>query len=172
MNLVIPFGPAVPSIHPDAFIAPNAAVVGDTVIGADTTIWFGCVLRGDVAPIRVGARVNIQDGTVVHVSSRKGGTTIGDDVSIGHMALIHACILEPGSFVGMAAVVMDGTVVEAGAMVGAGSLVTPGKRIPAGELWTGRPARFARRLDDEDRAMMAKVAAGYVELARRYRGQA
>ena len=170
MNLVIPFLSTMPSIHPDAFIAPNAAVVGDTVIGADTSVWFACVLRGDVAPIRVGARVNIQDGTVVHVSSVAGGTTIGDDVSIGHMALIHACTLELGSFVGMAAVVMDGAVVESRAMVGAGSLVTPGKRIPAGELWTGRPARFARRLTDDDWAMMAKVASHYVELGRQYRG--
>src|SRR5271155_3300906 len=112
MPLVMPFCSVLPTIAPDAFVAPNAVVIGDTVIGAESGIWFGCVLRGDVGPIRVGARVNIQDGTIVHVSSVNGGTTIGDDVSIGHLALIHACTLEPGSFVGMAAVVMDGAVVE------------------------------------------------------------
>jgi len=172
MTLILPFGSSRPTVADDAYLAPNAALIGDVTIGTGSSIWFGCVLRGDMAPIRVGARVNIQDGTIVHVSSSLGGTVIGDDVSIGHLALIHACTLEPGSFVGMSAVVMDGSVVEAGAMVGAGALVTPGKRIPSGQLWTGRPARFARALTDEDRAMLDHVARGYVALAAQYRAAA
>jgi carbonic anhydrase/acetyltransferase-like protein (isoleucine patch superfamily) len=167
--LILPFRLVLPTIAPDAFVAPNAVVIGDTIIGAETSIWFNCVLRGDVAPIRVGARVNIQDGTIVHVSSGTSGTTIGDAVSIGHAALIHGCTLEPGSFVGMAAVVMDGAVVESDAMVAAGSLVTPGKRVKRGELWAGRPARFLRPLTDADREANLRIADGYVALSRTYR---
>jgi carbonic anhydrase/acetyltransferase-like protein (isoleucine patch superfamily) len=171
-GLILPFGGKVPVVAPDAFIAPNATLIGDTEIGAGSSIWFGCVLRGDGNFIRVGARVNIQDGTVVHVSIKGWGTTIGDDVSIGHMALIHACVLEPESFVGMAAVVMDGAVVETRAMVAAGALVTPGKRVKRGELWAGRPARLLRTLTDEDYAMMSGTGAGYTMLAAAYRAEA
>jgi len=167
--LILPFRGIFPTIAEDAWIAPNATLIGDTVIGAGSGIWFGCVLRGDVNSIRVGERVNIQDGTVVHVSSTRSGTVIGDDVSIGHMALIHACTLEPGSFVGMNAVVMDDAVVETGAMVGAGALVPPRKIVPKGELWTGRPARFARMLTEDDYAMFRRTAEGYALLAQGYR---
>ena len=109
-----------PTIADDAWIAPNATVTGDTEIGAQSSIWFGCIVRGDVSPIRIGARVNIQDGTIIHVSSKGIGTLIGEEVSIGHMALIHACTLQTGSFVGMGAVVMDGVLVETGAMIAVG----------------------------------------------------
>jgi carbonic anhydrase/acetyltransferase-like protein (isoleucine patch superfamily) len=171
MDLILPFRSIRPMIAADAFVAPNAAIIGDVEIGPESSIWFSCVLRGDLAPIRVGARVNIQDGTVLHVSSLlPGGTVIGDDVSIGHMALIHACTLESGSFVGMGAIVMDGAVVESGAMVAAGALVTPGKRVPAGQLWSGRPARFARPVGDEDRQMLAGITEGYVALAKAHHG--
>jgi len=169
MDLVLPFRSIRPVIAADVFVAPNAAIIGDVEIGAGSSIWYGCVLRGDVASIRVGARVNIQDGTIVHVSSVSGGTVIGDDVSIGHMALIHACTLESGSFVGMGAIVMDGAVVESGGFVAAGSLVTPGKRVLAGQLWSGRPARFTRMLDEEDVALMRATGAGYVALAEAHR---
>ncbi|MGB8843988.1 MAG: gamma carbonic anhydrase family protein [Aliidongia sp.] len=171
-GLILPFCGKRPVIARDAFIAPNATLIGDTEIGAGSGIWFGCVLRGDGNFIRVGARVNIQDGTVVHVSTKGWGTTIGDDVSIGHMALIHACVLEPESFVGMAAVVMDGAVVESRAMVAAGALVTPGKRVKRGELWAGRPARLLRELTDEDYAMIAGTATSYAQLAQAYRTEA
>jgi carbonic anhydrase/acetyltransferase-like protein (isoleucine patch superfamily) len=126
------------------------------------------VLRGDLNFIRVGARTNIQDGTVVHIDSHEFSTTIGDDVTIGHMALIHACTLEDRSFVGMGATVMDGAVVETGAMVAAGALVTPGKRGPSGALWGGRPARHMRALTDDDIKLFAEIAEGYVRLAATY----
>jgi carbonic anhydrase/acetyltransferase-like protein (isoleucine patch superfamily) len=170
-GLILPFRGKIPVIAADAFVAPNATLIGETEIGAGSGIWFGCVLRGDGNYIKVGARVNIQDGTVVHVSAKGWGTTIGDDVSIGHMALIHACVLEPESFVGMAAVVMDGCVVESRGMVAAGALVTPGKRVKRGELWGGRPAQKLRDLREEDYAMMSGTAEGYARLAQAYRAE-
>ena len=167
-GLILPYRGKRPVIAADAFVAPTATVIGDTVIGAETGVWFGCVLRGDSNYIRVGARTNIQDGTVVHVDSTSYPAVIGDDVTIGHMALIHACTLEDRSFVGMYATVMDGAVVETGGMVAAGSLVTPGKRVRTGELWAGSPAKKWRDLTDAERATLTDAAAHYVELARDY----
>jgi carbonic anhydrase/acetyltransferase-like protein (isoleucine patch superfamily) len=167
--LLVCYRGMLPRIADDAWIAPNAVVTGDTEIGAQSSIWFGCVLRGDVSPIRVGARVNIQDGTIIHVSSKGIGTQIGDEVSIGHMALIHACTLQTGSFVGMGAVVMDGVLVETGAMIAAGALVTPGKVVRTGQLWAGRPAQFMRALTDADYETFRYTVREYVELGQRYR---
>ncbi len=170
-GMILPFNGMLPTIDPQAFIAENAVVIGDTVIGAETGIWYNVVLRGDVHSIRIGNRVNIQDGTIVHVAKDRFPTIIGDDVSIGHMALIHACTLEPGCFVGMTAAVMDGAVVETGAMVAAGALVTPGKRVPAGELWAGRPASFMRKLTEKDYERFTWTVNQYASLAREYRAQ-
>ena len=164
----MPYGAKRPKIAADAFIAPNAAVIGDAVIGAQSSIWFACAVRADGNFIRIGARTNIQDGTVIHVDSTSFPTIIGDDVTVGHMALIHACTLESGSFVGMAATVMDGVVVETGAMVAAGALVTPGKRVASGELWAGSPAKKWRDLTAHERETLTDAAAHYVELAKGY----
>src|SRR5882724_12517120 len=166
--LILPYRGVFPRISPDALIAPNATIVGDVEIAAGANIWFGCVLRGDVAKITVGAGSNVQDGTVVHGSGGKPPTVIGAGVTIGHMALIHACRLEDCSFVGMKSCVSDGAVVETGAMVAAGALVTPGKRIPAGELWGGNPARRMRPLTDEERAWIRELPGRYAELAAEY----
>lgn len=157
-----------PLISPEAFIAPGAVVIGDVEIGRGSSVWFGCVIRGDIAPIRIGSNTNIQDGTVVHVA---GGvpTYIGNGVTIGHMALIHACTLADRSFVGMKACVMDRAEVEEEAMVAAGALLTPGKRVPAGELWAGSPARPVRSLSDAERAEHVNLAARYVALGVEYR---
>ena len=167
--VILPYRNKEPRIAPDAFIAPGAVVIGDVEIGPGTSVWFGCVIRGDMQPIRIGARTNIQDGTVVHVASADGPTYIGDDVTIGHMALIHACTLENRSFVGMKACVMDRAVVESRTMVSAGALLTPGKRVPAGQLWAGGPARFVRALTDEEHEHHRKLAEGYVALGVEYR---
>lgn len=165
-GLILPYRDRLPTIAAGAHIAPNAAIIGAVEIGERANIWFGCVLRGDVAPIHVGANTNIQDGTVVHVSSKPDGRTwIGDNVTIGHMALIHACTLEEGSFVGMKACIMDRAVVETGAWVAAGALVTPGKRVPSGELWAGSPARFLRAVTQEERRYLESLPAHYVRLA-------
>jgi gamma-carbonic anhydrase len=168
-GLTLPYEETLPTIADDAFIAPNATIIGDVVIGADSGIWFNCLLRGDVNEIRVGERTNIQDGTIVHVSGTGQGTYIGDDITIGHMALIHACTLQDGCFIGMKATVMDDCVVESGAMVAAGALVPPGKTVPGGQLWGGTPARYLRDIRDSDLEMIRYTAPHYVKLAQRYR---
>lgn len=165
MGLVVSFAGKTPVVAADAFVAPTATLIGDVVIGAGSSIWYGCVLRGDYNPIRIGARSNIQDGCVVHIDSRISGTTIGDDVTVGHMCLIHACTLESACFVGNKATVMDGAVVEAGAMVAAGALVTPNKRVPAGELWAGSPARKLRDLTAHERGTLTVIAKAYAVFA-------
>lgn len=166
---LLPYNGIWPTIHPDAFVAETAAVIGDVEIGAGSGIWYGCVLRGDVNVIRIGERTNIQDGTIVHVSRYGQGSYIGNDITIGHMALIHACTLEDGCFIGMKACVMDDAVVEAGAMVGAGALVTPGKRVKAGQLWVGSPAQYKRDLTEKERAYLVESPRLYAELAVEYR---
>ena len=168
-GVLLPYGGVRPRVGAEVFLAPGATVIGDVEIGAATNIWFGCTVRGDVNEVRIGARVNLQDGSVVHVTGGGHGTYIGDDVTIGHMALIHAATLEAGSFVGMKACVMDGVVVETGAMVAAGALVTPNKRVPAGELWGGSPAKKLRDLNQTERAELTSTVGRYCGLARQYR---
>ena len=165
---ILPYKGVMPTIDSSVFLAPTASVIGDVEIGAETNIWWGCLVRGDMNVIRIGRRVNIQDLTAVHVDSRKYGTFIGDNVTIGHAAVIHACTLEDNSFVGMQACVMDGAVVESGAMVAAGSLVTPGKTVKAGQLWAGSPARFVRECADQEKELIARVPPEYWEMAQAY----
>jgi len=167
--LIVPWNDVRPTIDRSAFIASNATVIGDTQIGAEASIWFNVVLRGDVNYIRVGARTNIQDGTVVHVSSKDHPTLIGHDVLIGHMAMIHACTLEDHCFVGMSATVMDGAVVEQGAMVAAGALIAPGKRVGAGQLWAGTPAKYIRDVSVEEAASFPTQIQRYVDLGQKYK---
>ncbi len=168
-GVILPYKGILPTIHGSAFIAPTAVVIGDTEIGEDTGIWFGCVVRGDVNVIRIGKRTNIQDGTIIHVASKGQGTFIGDDVTVGHMAVLHACTLEDRCFIGMKACVMDGAYVESEAMVGAGALVTPGKRVLRGQLWAGSPARHLRDLTAAEIAFFPESAQHYAGLARNYR---
>jgi carbonic anhydrase/acetyltransferase-like protein (isoleucine patch superfamily) len=160
----------LPRIAPDAFIAPTAAVIGNVEIGAQSGVWFHCVLRGDTNLIRIGARTNVQDGTIVHVNpGEEYCTVIGDDVTIGHAAIIHACRLHDWAFVGMGATVLDGAVIEHGGVLGAGGLLSPGKVIGRNELWVGTPARLKRVLSDEERAGFDRNARAYVGNAARYR---
>ncbi len=168
--IIRPYRDILPKIDPTAFIAETATVIGDVEIGPESGVWYGCVLRGDVNEIRIGARTNIQDGTVIHVARAGQGTYIGDDITVGHMALLHACTLESGCFVGMKACVMDGVLVESGAMVAAGALVTPGKRVKSGWLWAGAPARPVRELSQEDLSYFPVSSRQYSELAKEYRG--
>jgi gamma-carbonic anhydrase len=166
--MLLPYRGVLPRVAERVFIAPGAKVIGDVEIGADSSIWFGCVVRGDVNVVRIGERTNIQDGTVVHVAKEGQGTFIGSDITIGHMALLHACTLEDGCLVGMRATIMDGCLVERGSMVAAGALITPGKRVKSGELWAGTPAKPIRRLTDKDRVALAKLSPRYVSLAGDY----
>ncbi|WP_303782485.1 gamma carbonic anhydrase family protein [Sandarakinorhabdus limnophila] len=159
----------MPQIADDVFIAPGAHVIGKVSIGAGSSIWFKCVLRGDVGRIKVGERTNIQDGTIVHVTGGRFDTYIGDDVLIGHGCIIHGCRLENHAFVGMGAIVLDGAVVEPDAMLAAGALLTPGKVVKGGELWAGRPAKFLRSLTAAEIGGNRTGAAGYARLAQVYR---
>jgi len=156
-------------IHDSAFVAPGAAVIGDVTIGADSNIWYNCTLRGDVNDIRIGARTNIQDGSVVHVTTDFSGTYVGDDVTVGHSAILHACTIEDFGFIGMQACVMDGAVVKERGMLAAGALLTPGKIVPTGQLWAGRPAKYMRDLTKEELDYIAWSAPHYVELGRAHK---
>lgn len=168
MGPLYPFEGRMPSIDPTAFVAPSAAVIGDVELGADSTIWYHCVLRGDTNFIRIGARTNIQDGTIVHVNAGAQPAILGSDVTVGHACIIHACTLKDRAFVGMGATVLDGAVIEEGGMLGAGGLLAPGKRIGPNELWLGSPARLARVMTAEERARWDRTAAHYVELGKRH----
>ena len=161
-----------PQIHPTAFVAPGAQVIGDVTVCEGASVWYNCVLRGDLGPIVVGARSNVQDGTVIHVEGPRDGhvgkvlpTLIGEDALIGHMALLHGCNVADRGFVGMGAIVMDGCTVGSHAILAAGALLPPGKAVPEGELWTGRPARHARPLSPQEIAGMASQTEHYIELA-------
>ena len=168
-GLIIPFKGFVPKVAPSAFIAPNATLIGDVEIAANANIWFGCILRGDGPGIRVGENSNLQDGTVVHIASRGLMTTVGSNVTVGHMVLLHACEVQDDSFVGMHSTVLDGAVIETGAMVAAGAVVTPRKIVRKGELWAGNPAQKLRDLTEKDYETFRRVAAQYVRLANSYR---
>ena len=160
-----------PVLGERVYVDPAATVIGDVVLGDDVSVWPGTVIRGDVNFIRIGARTNLQDGTVVHVShdgphARLGGfaTHIGADVTIGHKAIVHACRIEDAVLVGMGAILLDGVVVEKHGFVGAGALVTPGKVVGSGELWLGNPARKVRVLSDAEIEALYYSARHYVRL--------
>jgi len=169
---ILSFGGKTPKVHASAFVAPGAQLIGDIEIEADASIWYNCVLRGDVNRIRIGARTNIQDGSVIHVDSPKAGddvghpTIIGADVLIGHLAMVHGCILHDRAFVGLGAIVMDGCEIESDAMLAAGAMLTPGRKVPSGQLWAGRPAKYVRDLTPQELAGQRSGVAHYVELAR------
>jgi carbonic anhydrase/acetyltransferase-like protein (isoleucine patch superfamily) len=164
-----------PILGERVFVDEAATVIGDVVIGDDASIWPGTVIRGDVNFIRIGARSNIQDGSVIHVThdgpyGKPGGlaTVIGDDVTIGHGAIVHACVIEDACLIGMGATVLDGARVCRNGFVGAGALITPGKIVGSGELWLGNPARCVRKLSDKDIEQLYYSAAHYVRLKDRY----
>lgn len=157
-----------PVIGSSVFLAETCAVIGDVEIGDEASIWYGAVIRGDVMPIRIGARTNIQDGTIIHVTTDTYGTTIGADCTIGHAAIIHACTVEERCLVGMGATLLDGCVIGRGSFVGAGALVTPGTVIPPGSLVLGSPAKVKRPISESEREQIQYGAAHYVELARDY----
>jgi carbonic anhydrase/acetyltransferase-like protein (isoleucine patch superfamily) len=168
-GLIVPFKGFTPRIAASAFIAPNAALIGEVEIGDNCSIWFSTVLRGDGPGISVGENSNLQDGTVVHVAARGLRATVGRNVTVGHMALLHACEIQDDAFIGMNATVLDGAVVESGAMVAAGAVVTPRKVVRRSELWAGNPAQKLRDLTEKDFESFRRVVAHYVELARAYR---
>lgn len=158
-----------PKVADSAYVFHGAQIVGDVEIGEDASIWHNCVLRGDVNHIRVGRRSNIQDGSIVHVSTYTYPTIIGDDVLVAHMAMLHGCRLEDRSFVGMGAVAMDNACVESDGMLGAGAMLTPGKTVRTGELWLGRPAKFVRMLTEKEIIKNRGMAEHYRKIAEQHR---
>ena len=171
MKLSTPFLPyrgVMPTVHPNAFIAQTATIIGDTHVGEGSGIWYGCVIRGDVNEIRIGKRTNIQDLTMIHCAELGQGTYLGDDITVGHSAVLHACNVEDNAFIGIQACVMDDCIVEKGAMVAAGALVTPGKIVKAGEVWAGSPAKKLRDINEKDLAFFEINRQRYVRLAQEY----
>ena len=168
-NNIFEYNGYMPEINKDVFIASGAKIIGKVSIGANSSIWFNCIIRGDVSSVEIGERVNIQDGSIIHVSSSGNGeTVIGNDVTIGHGAIIHACQLNKNAFVGMGAIIMDNSIVSSDSMIAAGSIVTPGKHIKSGTLWAGSPARYVRNLSDEEIERNRKVAKKYINLSKKY----
>jgi carbonic anhydrase/acetyltransferase-like protein (isoleucine patch superfamily) len=157
-----------PVIGRGVFLAETCAVIGDVELGDESSIWYSTVIRGDVMPIRIGARTSIQDGTIVHVTSGKFGTSIGSECTVGHGAIIHACTVEDHCLIGMGAIILDGARVGRGSLVGAGALVTPGTEIPPNSLVLGSPARVKREVNAREREQIEYGAVHYVELARSY----
>ena len=158
-----------PKVDPSAYVQSTARVIGDVVIGADSSIWFQVVIRGDVNYVRIGARTNVQDSSVIHVTRDRWPTLIGDDVTIGHRAVVHGCKVGNRSLIGIGAVVMDGVEIEDDCLIAAGSLVTPRTRIPAGHLALGQPAKPARELRPDELEYLKRSAANYVTYAVNYR---
>jgi len=167
-SLVMPFQGKLPVLESGVFLASGTVVIGDVVIGSDTSVWFNSVIRGDVHRIRIGARTNIQDNTTVHVTSNTGMTQIGDDVTIGHNCVIHACTISDLALIGMGTIILDGAVIEPECFIAAGSLVPPGKRMPARMMCMGSPAKPVRLLTPEEIAFLKSSAEGYVLTARGY----
>lgn len=163
-----------PRLAPGVYVDPSALVLGDVVLGEDSSVWPMAVLRGDIHSIRIGARTNIQDGSVLHVThagpfSPEGhALRVGEGVTVGHQVVLHGCTIGDGCLIGMGSVIMDGAILEPGVILGAGSLVSPGKALQAGHLWLGRPAKRIRALSGEERDYLAYSADHYVALKNRH----
>lgn len=172
--MIRPFQGIHPSLDSSVFVAETAVIIGDVEIGAESSIWYNCVVRGDVNSIRIGSRSNVQDLSMLHVTHKKhvgdpgAPLIIGDDVTIGHSVTLHGCTLENGCFIGMQAMVMDKALVGEGALVGARALVTEGTVIPPHTLWVGTPARYKRDLTPDEIERLAKSAQNYVQYALHY----
>ena len=169
--MIKPFQGKHPQIHETAYIAETAVVIGDVVVGAESSVWFGAVVRGDVFHIRIGARTNIQDGTVVHVANGTHATVLEDEVTVGHNVTLHGCHVERGCLVGMGSIVMDAARIGAQSIVAAGALVPPGTIVPPRSLVLGVPARVKRQLTDEEVAGLEQFWKNYVGYVRQYKAE-
>lgn len=165
-----PYQGRSPRVDPSAYVAPSADLVGDVTIGPESSVWFGTVVRGDVSPLRVGARTSIQDNSVMHATGGWTETEVGDDCTVGHGVILHGCTIGDRVLVGMGSLVLDAAEIGSDTILGAGSLVTQRTKIPSGVLAFGRPAKVVRELTDEERARIRESAEHYVALVRAYRG--
>ncbi len=167
--MIVSYKGVSPSIAPDVFVAPGAHIIGDVVIGAESSVWFNAVVRGDVQTVRIGERTNIQDGAVLHVTNETGPLQIGSEVTIGHAAIVHACTIRDTALIGMGAIVLDNAVINSYTLVAAGAVVRTGMVVPEGSLVAGVPAKIVRTLTDEEKRALKESADHYVEYARAYR---
>jgi carbonic anhydrase/acetyltransferase-like protein (isoleucine patch superfamily) len=168
--MIKPLNNIHPRIHETAYVTADAIVIGDVEIGEDASIWFGSIVRGDVNYIRIGARTNIQDATVIHVSSKTHPTVLEEEITVGHRVTLHGCHVESGCLIGIGAILMDGVRVGQNSLVAAGSLLTPGTEVPPGSLVMGAPAKAKRKLNEEELALLDRSWRNYVELTEKYRG--
>ena len=166
--MIRPFKSIVPTIHETAFIAEDAIVIGDVEIAEDASVWFGSIIRGDVNFIRIGARTNIQDMTMIHVSSKTYSTVLEEEITVGHNVTLHGCHVESGCLIGIGAILLDGVRIGRNSLVAAGSLLTPGTQIPPNSLVMGSPAKVKRELNDDELAYLQKSWRNYVELKKQY----
>lgn len=157
-----------PRIHETAFVTDDAIVIGDVEIGAEASIWFGSIVRGDVNYIRIGDRTNIQDACVIHVSSNEHATILEDEITVGHRVTLHGCYVETGCLIGIGSIILDGARIGRNSLVAAGCLVTPGTVIPPESLVMGAPAKVKRQLGPEDLEKLSGSWKNYVDLSRRY----
>ena len=162
MPLILPIKGVLPTLGDDCYVAENATIVGDVVLGDTCTVWFNAVIRGDVNAIRIGNKTNIQDGAVIHCTYQRAATTIGNNVSVGHNAIVHGCTVEDDVLIGMGAVVMDNAVVQQHCIVAAGSVVLENTICESGYIYAGVPAKKVKALSEEQIAGMAKTADNYV----------
>ncbi len=176
MKNIRSFEDYIPQLADSVFVDESAVVTGNVSIGEDSSIWPCCSVRGDIHSISIGARSNIQDGSILHVTHDSeyapGGNklTVGDDVTVGHNVVLHACTVEDLCLIGMGSIVLDGAVVQSGAMVGAGSLVPPNKVLEGGYMWLGSPVKKIRELTDKEKAFLEYSARHYVKLKDRHAG--
>jgi len=166
--MIKPFNSITPRVHPTAFVADDAIVIGDVELGEDASVWFGAIVRGDVNFIRIGARTNIQDATVIHVSSKTHSTILEDEITVGHRVTLHGCYVETGCLIGIGAILLDGVRVGRNSLVAAGSLLTPNTVIPPNSLVMGSPAKVRRPVSDKELLWIRESAANYVRYAGQY----
>jgi carbonic anhydrase/acetyltransferase-like protein (isoleucine patch superfamily) len=169
--MIRPFRGKHPQIHPTAYIEESAQIIGDVVIGEESSVWFNAVVRGDVFYIRIGNRTNVQDGTVIHVQNDSHATILEDEVTIGHNVTLHGCYVERGCLIGMGAIVMDDVRVGEKSLVAAGSLLSPGTKIPPRSLVMGAPAKVKRQLTDEEVASLDVFWQNYIRYTAEYKGE-
>jgi carbonic anhydrase/acetyltransferase-like protein (isoleucine patch superfamily) len=169
---ILPYNGQRPHLGHDVLVASGAQLIGDLVIGSESSVWFNTVIRADVQPIRIGCRTNIQDNSTIHVTAENGPCTIGNDVTVGHGAIIHACTIEDLCLIGMGAIILDKAVIRHGCVVGAGAVVTQGKEFPPRSMIIGSPGRAVRQLSDSEYAGLMQSAKHYIHVSRQYFGLA
>jgi len=166
--MIISYDRKKPDIHPTCFQTPDSVIIGDVVIGEESSVWFGAVIRGDINYIRIGSWTNIQDGSVIHVTGGTSPTEVGDFVTVGHRAILHGCKVGNGCLIGMGAIILDDAIIGDGALVAAGAVVTPGTKVPARTLYAGNPAVSKREVSEEESAGFITWARQYNDYAKRY----